>query len=138
MRVRHRTIVAAVLLAAACQSGGGTTGVSTFGSTAGASHLVFSVQPGATKAGVAIVPAVTITAATGSGSADPTFVKNIVVSLGANPGGGGLSGTRTVGANAGVATFSNLTISAAGSGYTLTASASNLPTATSAAFSVTP
>ena len=139
MRVRHLTIVAAAALAAACEtSGGGTTGISAFGGTGGATHLVFTVQPATTVAGVGIVPAVKVTAATSSGSADPAFVNAIVVTLGANPGGGSLSGTRTVAANAGVATFSNLSINAPGNGYTLTANAPNLGSVTSAAFSVTP
>ncbi len=139
MRVKHLVIVAAVALAAACEDGGiGTTGISAFGGTGGATHLVFTVQPSTTVAGVGIVPAVKVTAATSSGSADPTFVSAIVVTLGTNPGGGSLSGTRTVTANAGVATFSNLSISAPGNGYTLTANATNLGSVTSVAFSVTP
>jgi len=139
MRVRHLTIVAAVVLAAACESDhSSTTGISGFGASGGATHLVFSVQPGTTAAGAAIVPAVQVTAATSSGSIDPTFVNNVIVAIGANPGGGGLSGVRTVTAIAGVATFSNLSINSAGAGYTLTATASDLGSATSAAFTVTP
>ena len=45
----------------------------------------------------------------------------MTLSLGNNPGGGTLSGTLTVAAVNGVATFNNLSINAAGSGYTLVA-----------------
>ena len=139
MRMRHLAIVVAVVLAAACESTGrSTVGVSSFGGTGAATHLVFSVQPTSASAGVAIVPAVRVTAATSSGSVDPTFVSPVIVSIGANPGGGGLSGTRTVTAIAGVATFANLSINTPGNGYTLTAATSNLGSATSAAFSITP
>ena len=41
------------------------------------------------------------------------------MAIGTNPGGGTLSGTTTVAAVAGVATFSNLSINKAGTGYTL-------------------
>jgi hypothetical protein len=47
------------------------------------------------------------------------------------------SGTATATAVAGVATFSNLSINSAGTGYTLTASAATLTSATSSAFNVT-
>ena len=139
MRVKHLATVAALALAAACDSTGSSTiGVSGFGGTGGATHLVFTVQPTTTGAGLAIVPAVQVTAATSSGSVDPAFINSVIVSIGTNPGGGGLSGTRTVTAIAGVATFSNLSINNAGSGYTLTAAASNLGSATSVAFTVNP
>jgi hypothetical protein len=47
-----------------------------------------------------------------------------------------LSGTRTVGAVAGVATFSTLSIDASGTGYTLTATASGLTGDISTAFDI--
>jgi hypothetical protein len=49
-----------------------------------------------------------------------------------------LSGTMTVNAVAGVATFPGLMINAAANGYTITATASGLTAGTSAAFNVTP
>src|SRR6266550_2163971 len=51
--------------------------------------------------------------------------------------GGTLSGTTSVNAVNGVATFSTLSINNAGNGYTLTASASGLTGATSTAFNIT-
>jgi MYXO-CTERM domain-containing protein len=61
----------------------------------------------------------------------------VTVALGSNPRGGTLSGTKTVNAISGVATFANLSLDKKGTGYTLTASSGELPQATSAAFDVT-
>ncbi len=51
-------------------------------------------------------------------------------------GGSGLAGTLTVIPLNGIATFSNPSVSSAGSGYTLTATSPGLASATSAAFSI--
>jgi hypothetical protein len=59
------------------------------------------------------------------------------MSIAANPGGSTLSGTTTIGAIAGVATFPDLSISKSGTGYTLQAMSGALASATSAAFAVT-
>jgi hypothetical protein len=139
MRVRHYTIAAAGLLAAACEgTGTGFIGVSGFGGSGAATHLVFTVQPGSTVAGATISPAVQLTAATSAGTVDTTFVNTVSVAFGANPGGATLSGTAAVPAVAGVATFSNLSINNAGTGYTLIGAAPSLTSATSATFNVTP
>ena len=60
----------------------------------------------------------------------------VTLSLGANPGGATLSGTLTVNAHYGVASFNDLTIDKAGSGYTLTATADGFDSFTSNAFDV--
>ncbi|HJR54260.1 MAG TPA: invasin domain 3-containing protein [Gemmatimonadota bacterium] len=99
--------------------------------------LAFGQQPGSTPAGVAISPAVTVRAVDGGGSTASSFTGTVTIALGANPGGGTLSGTTTATAVAGVATFANLRISQPGAGYTLTASAAGLTGATSAPFTVT-
>src|SRR5207247_10705656 len=51
-----------------------------------------------------------------------TLFRSVTVATGTNPGGGTLSGTPTVAASGGVATFSDLSINKSGNGYTLTAS----------------
>src|SRR5436190_1076632 len=61
----------------------------------------------------------------------------IKVAIGSNPGGGTLAGTTSVNAVSGVATFSTLSINNAGTGYTLTASASGLTGETSTSFNIT-
>src|SRR5438034_9460740 len=60
----------------------------------------------------------------------------ITVAIGTNPASGTLSGTTTVAAVNGVATFANLSINNRGSGYTLTASATTLTGATSNSFNI--
>ncbi len=60
----------------------------------------------------------------------------VTVAIGNNAGGGILSGTTTKNAVAGVATFSDLSINQAGTGYTLTASATGVADATSNAFNI--
>jgi uncharacterized repeat protein (TIGR01451 family) len=61
----------------------------------------------------------------------------VTVALGNNPGNGILEGTLTVNANHGVATFTGLSVSEAGTGYTLVATSPGLSAATSSPFTVT-
>src|SRR5207237_878300 len=57
----------------------------------------------------------------GNGNTATGFTGNVTVAIGTNPSTGTLSGTKTVAAVAGVASFSGLSIDKAGTGYTLTA-----------------
>src|SRR5213078_2120209 len=66
------------------------------------------------------------------------FTGAVGVVLGSNPGSATLSGTTPVAAVSGVATYLDLSVNKAGTGYTLTASASGVPSVTSTAFDVTP
>ena len=66
----------------------------------------------------------------------PTSTASVTVAIGANPGNGTLTGTATVNAIAGIATFSTLSINKAGTGYTLTVASSGLTGATSTAFDI--
>src|SRR5438309_2070640 len=75
-----------------------------------ATQLAFSVQPSTTVAGATISPAVQVTALDPAGNPVPGFTGNVTVVLGTNPGGGTLSGTTTVAAVNGVASFSPLTL----------------------------
>src|SRR2546430_2145892 len=65
------------------------------------------------------------------------FTDAVAIALGSNPGGSALSGTTPVAAVSGVATFF-VSLNKAGTGYTLTASASGLAPATSTAFDIIP
>ncbi|WP_233262159.1 S8 family serine peptidase [Vitiosangium sp. GDMCC 1.1324] len=109
----------------------------TFNVTPGAAAaLSFSVQPGNATAGVTFSPAVKVSILDSlgnlvTGASDP-------VSLALSGSGATLGGTTTVAAVSGVATFSNLSIAKAGSGYTLVASSGSLANATSSAFNVQP
>jgi len=72
------------------------------------------------------------------GNPDPTFNGSVSLSLAANPGNSVLGGTLRVNAVNGIATFSNLTISNPGSGYTFAATSSGLTSATSVPVDVEP
>ena len=101
-------------------------------------HLAFAQQPTNTVAGVAISPAVTVQVLDQYNNLVITDTSNVTVAIGTNPGGGTLSGTTTVAAVGGVATFSTLSINKVGTGYTLTAADGSLTGATSGAFNITP
>jgi subtilase family serine protease len=66
-----------------------------------------------------------------------SFNGNVTIALGSNPAGGNLSGTLSVPAVNGVATFTGLSLAVAGS-YTITASSGQLTVATTDASNVTP
>ncbi len=120
-------------------SSAGVTGATSgpFNIVAGAAtQLTFSVQPTQTTAGVSITPAVKVTALDGLGNVATSYAGNVTVAIGVNPGGGTLSGTKTIAAVAGVATFSTLSIDKSATGYTLGASAGGLTGATSSAFTI--
>src|SRR4029077_1045227 len=104
----------------------------------GAARLVFSVQPSSTTAGASITPAVQVTAQDGQGNTATAFTGTVTLAIGTNAGGGTLSGTTAVAAVGGVATFPGLSVNKAGAGYTLTAGATGVTSATSAAFVITP
>jgi hypothetical protein len=105
-----------------------------------ATQLVFTAQPTSEAAGAPITPAIQVTARDAFGNTATSFLNNITVAITGGTGtpGAVLSGTRTVGAVAGVATFSTLSIDKSGSGYTLTATASGLTGAVSTAFTINP
>ncbi|HET9709983.1 MAG TPA: hypothetical protein VFP39_16900, partial [Gemmatimonadales bacterium] len=102
-----------------------------------ATHLQFTSQPTATAAGGGFAPLVEVSALDAVGNVVTTFASNVALAIGTNGGGATLSGTKTVAANKGVATFPGIYLDKLGTGYTLLASASGVTTATSAAFTVT-
>src|SRR5207245_11122613 len=81
-----------------------------------------------------ITPAVRVPAQDARGTTATGFTGTVTAAIGANPGGGTLAGTASVAAVSGVATFSNVSINKAGSGYTLTAAATGLAGMTSTPF----
>jgi hypothetical protein len=122
---------------AASSSGLTGTTSSAFNITVGApARVVFGQQPTHTTSGVAISPAPTVRIVDSGGNLT-TSTANVTLAIGNNPAGGSLSGTATVAAVAGVATFNGLSINTAGNGYTLAASSSGLTGATSSAFNIT-
>jgi hypothetical protein len=88
---------------------------------AAATQLKFTVQPTNAVAAVSIAPSIVVTAKDGLGNLAGSFVGNVTLTIAANPGGSTLSGTTTVAAVAGVATFNNISLNKASAGYTLQA-----------------
>jgi hypothetical protein len=128
MRVTAAAFVAAVLATmGACGEDGGT-------GPEPATMLVFSTQPSNDTVGSSITT-ITVTARTAGGAVATGFAGTVVLTLGANPGGAALSGTTSVVAAAGVASFPDVSLNKAEDGYTLTATAGSL-SATSAAFDI--
>ena len=96
--------------------------------------LAFGTQPATTAAGATMATfTVQIQDSTG---AQTSSTANVTVAFGTNPGTGTLSGTKTVAAVNGLATFSDISINNAGVGYTLAASSTGLTGATSASFTI--
>src|SRR5206468_2145906 len=114
----------------------GTTSASFNITAPPATNLAFTTQPQSTQAGQTM-PAVRVTARDASGNTVTSYTGLITVALGANPGGGTLSGTTSVNAVNGVATFSKLSIIALHDALPILASASGLTGTTSASFNIT-
>src|SRR5437773_495771 len=102
-----------------------------------ATQLAFAQQPSTTVAGVAISPAVQVTALDAAENPVPGFTGSVTIALGNNPGGSTLGGTTTVVAVNGVATFADLSANKTGTNYWLTATTTGLSRATSNAFTIT-
>jgi alpha-tubulin suppressor-like RCC1 family protein len=119
-------------------TGRGTPGNATLTVTQAAAALVFSVPPTNAIAGEAVNPAIQVEVRDGSGHLLAGDRRAITLAFGANPGSALLHGSTTVNAVGGIATFSGITIETADSGYTLSASASGTPSATSPSFFILP
>ncbi len=101
-------------------------------------QLAVTAQPGAAAAGAAITPGVQVAIRDSLGTTVAGATPLVTVALGTNPGGGTLAGTVGKSAIGGIATFSDLSVDKAASGYTLTASAAGLAGATTVGFDITP
>ena len=110
----------------------------TFAITAGpAARLAFVQQPTNVVAGAAITPAVTVKVQDRYGNTVTTATNPVSLAMGANPGGGTLTGTVNALPSSGLATFAGLKMDKPGTGYTLSASSQGVAGATSSAFNVT-
>ena len=110
---------------------------STFDITAAADdHLVFIQEPTDATAGNTINPAVTVEIHDQFGNLTSSTA-TVSIAIDTNPSSGTLSGSTSVSAVNGTATFSDLSIDKAGTGYTLTASSSGLTGDTSSSFNIT-
>ena len=103
-----------------------------------ATKVIYSQAPTAVVAGSAISPAVVVNIDDAGGNTVTSSNATVTMAITTNPGGGTLSGTLSVGATSGVATFSDLSIDKSANGYKLTASATGLTSAISGTFNVNP
>ena len=103
-------------------SDGGLTSATSNGFTvspASASKVVYGVQPSNVTAGVADSPSIVVDVEDQFGNIVTTDSSSVTLAVASGPGS--LSGTVTVAASSGIATFSNIKLDTAGN-YTLTAS----------------
>ena len=105
-------------------------------SAGAATQLAFTQVPVNATADGDITPAVKVAIQDAEGNPVTSATNAVTIAIGSNPAGGTLSGTMTVAAVNGVATFADLSIDKAGNGYTLTASAGGLTGATSPSFDI--
>ncbi len=131
--VWHLAATVAIAASAATCGGESSTGPA---APPVAAKLAFTVQPSDAVAGGAVTPAVQVAVKDVQGNTVTTATTSITLAIGVNPASGTLSGTTTVAAVNGVATFANLSINNRGTGYTLTGSATTLTGATSNSFNI--
>ncbi|MGC9092860.1 MAG: FlgD immunoglobulin-like domain containing protein [Bacteroidota bacterium] len=123
------------LIVAATHANGVFTASAMTGGTA--TKLAFTVQPTNTTVNSSITPAIKVAIQDDNGNTVTSSNANVTIALGNNPTGATLSGTTTVAAVNGVATFPSLSIDKAGTGYTLIATSAGLTSATSSSFNIT-
>ena len=118
-------------------------GSSLAASVSGSCSLAFLGQPNGTAVGSQITTQVgstgspaSIEVLDGTGQLLTSSTAAVTVAIGSNPGSGTLSGTTTVDAVAGVASFAGLSINQTGVGYTLAATSPGITSATSSYFAI--
>ncbi len=102
------------------------TTTASFSVTVRRTSLVFNPQPTNVEAGQGISPAVKVSLVDQNGVLETDSTASVTLAIGNNPAGGTLSGTLTINAVNGVATFPGLRIDQPGTGYTLQASAAGV------------
>ena len=101
--------------------------------------FVFAKQPTGAMAGARFTTQPVVHVTDQNGKIDTAYNGAVTLNIASNlnPSGGKLTGTTTVSAVAGVATFTDLSINLAGNGYALMASQGNLTPSLSHTFKVT-
>jgi len=130
-RLRGSSRVAILLLAAACSDTG-----TLISPTDVAVQIAFTTEPSTAASEVAINPAIQVTFEDANGKPISSERGVVTLSFGTNPSGATLSGTTSVAAVNGVATFSNVSIGKSGSGYALVAGATGFNGVRSVAFDI--
>lgn len=103
-----------------------------------ATKLGFSIQPANSVAGDPLSPAVQVEIQDAAGNRVTNARDAVTIAFGANPGTGTLTGTKTVNAIDGIASFTGLWVNKAAANYTLGATSGSLTPATSAQFTISP
>jgi len=132
--IRFPSLAAALVLTCASCKVGSLVDSGTPPDLGDATHLVFVTQPGGTTAGAPIH--IQVSAVDSSGGVVAVFNGRVTLALAANPSGDDLHGTVTVTAVQGTATFTDVRVDRAASGYTLSAQTTGLTGATSGSFDV--
>ena len=128
-------VAAAALAAGSVSCSGETTKPLIAGSPA---KLVIGVQPASVVAGASINPAITVVVQDSQGRIVDTSHAFVWAGISGGTAGAHLRGAVSATASGGVATFPDLSIDSAGTGYPLMVIADGVPTVMSAAFDVSP
>lgn len=136
--MRRIALISALVLGVACDEGDVVTGF--VPGPQPATRLGMLVQPSDVAVLDAISPPVRVEIRNNAGQVVTNSTLPVTMSITPNTGtpGASLSGQVIVNAENGIATFNNLRINQAGTGYTLTASAQGLTSVTTAPFAVNP
>ena len=102
-----------------------------------ATSIALAQQPTNTTAGQSITPGVAVNVLDQYGAILTTDHSNVTIAINSQPGGATLGGTLTVAAVNGVATFSNLSLTKAGS-YTLNVTDGSMASLITSSFTITP
>ena len=129
------TLAAAIAMTCAACKVSSLVGNGTPPTLGNATHLIFVTQPASTSAGTSLH--VQVSATDSTGAIVSVFNGQVTLALGANPGGDDLHGTITMTAVQGTATFDEVKVDRAGSGYSLSARTEGLSGATSGSFDIT-
>lgn len=120
----------------AAMVGSGCSGSSSTTPPSPPDHLSFVVQPSPVPGSQPLTPAVQVSLLDASGSVVTTATNAVTIALATNTAGGTLTGTTTVNAVAGVASFTDLRIDHLSDSYALKATSGTLGAATSTPFPV--
>ncbi len=115
---------------------GGNSGGWTIQTFCGGAGLAFRQGPTPVRQDAVLSPAIEVEVRDATGTLVASATDTITLVLAGGSGGATLLGTASVAAVGGIATFSNLSVDTAGTGYTLGASAPTLISTSSTAFEV--
>ena len=101
-------------------------------------RVVFLTEPSDAAANAPIAGSIDIGIVDGTGTVRNDATAAVTIAIGTNPGGATLSGTSSVNAVNGIASFTGLSLDKAGTGYTLVAGSAGLTPDTSRTFTVAP